>query len=124
MPVSIDDFESGNVPQETTVPEQVVGFLADNRDKAFTRSEIATAINEDTNTVGTALSRLKDRDLVRHKGRYWALTADRERVAAAYDLHAATERLDESDGGIDPDEWQAAAPDTSHPSERSADEDN
>lgn len=122
MPVSIDDFESGNLPQGPSVPEQVVTFLYGQRDKAFTRSEIAAAIDEDPNTVGTALSRLKERDLVRHKGEYWAITEDRDRVAAAYDLHATTARLDESDGGIDPEEWQAAAPDRPHPSDRHADE--
>ncbi|SDR26005.1 hypothetical protein [Natronobacterium texcoconense] len=124
MPVSIDDFESGELPQGPSVPEQVVTFLYGQRDKAFTRSEIATAIDEDPNTVGTALSRLKERNLVRHKGEYWAITDDTERVAAAYDLHTATQRLDESDGGIDPDEWQEAAPDTFHPSERASDEGN
>lgn len=123
MPVSIDDFESGNLPNRASVPERVVRYLSDRRDKAFTRSEIATAIDEDPNTVGTALSRLKDRDLVRHKGEYWAIVADRDRVAAAYDLHTATDRLNEADGGIDPDEWQAAAPETPHPSERSDGED-
>lgn len=118
MPVSIDEFESGDLPAAPSVPEQVVTYLFSHRDQAFTRSEIAAALDEDPNTVGTALSRLKDRDLVRHKGEYWAITDDYERVAAAYDLHAVTDRLDESDDGIDPEEWQAAAPDTRHPSER------
>ncbi len=93
-------------------------YLYTNRDKAFTRSEIATGINEDPNTVGTALSRLKQRDLVRHNGVYWAIIADLDRVRDAYELHAITERLDEEDEGIDPDEWDAVAPDEPHPSER------
>ncbi|CQH54510.1 HTH domain protein [Halobacterium hubeiense] len=118
MPVSIEDFESDDLPRGPSVPEQVVSFLLANDDQAFTRSEIATALGEDANTVGTALSRLKDRELVRHKGAYWAITADRDRVAAAYDLHAAGERLDDEDGGIDADDWNAAAPDERHPSER------
>lgn len=117
MPVSIDEFESGDLPQGPSVPEQVVTFLYSHREQAFTRSEIATAIDADPNTVGTALSRLKDRSLVRHRGEYWAITDDEDRVAAAYDLHVATERLDD-DGGIDADEWDDAAPDTPHPSER------
>jgi len=121
MPVSIDEFESGDLPGEPSVPEQVVAYLYRHRDKAFTRSEIAGAIDEAPNTVGTALSRLKDRDLVRHRGAYWAVAADERRVAAAYDLHAAGERLDERDGGIDPAEWDEAAPDGPHPSERDED---
>ena len=118
MPVSIDEFESGDLPGGPSVPEQVVTYLYRHRDRAFTRSEIAAAVDGDPNTVGTALSRLKDRNLVRHRGEYWAITDDEERVAAAYDLHAASTRLDDRDGGIEPDEWDEAAPDRLHPSER------
>lgn len=117
MPVRIEDFETGELPNGPSVPEQVLAYLYTNREKAFTRSEIATGIDEDPNTVGTALSRLKQRDLVRHKGEYWAITTDRDRVNAAYELHSITERLDEDDGGIDPDEWDTVAPDEPHPSE-------
>lgn len=122
MPVSIDDFESGNLPRGPSAPEQVVAYLYTHREQAFTRSEIATAIEEDPNTVGTALSRLKDRGLVRHRDEYWAITDDDGRLAAAYDLHVASHRLDD-DGGIDADEWDAVAPNRPHPSDRDADED-
>lgn len=120
MPVSIDAFESGDLPGEPSVPEQVLTYLYANRDKAFTRSELAAAVGADANTVGTALSRLKARELVRHKGEYWALTDDVERVRAAYDLHSTMARLEAADGGIDPEEWDAAAPDTPHPSDTDA----
>lgn len=118
MPVRIEEFETGDLPDGPSVPEQVLTYLYANRDKAFTRSEIATGIDEDPNTVGTALSRLKQRDLVRHKGEYWAITEDLDRVRDAYELHSITERLDEGDGGIHPNEWDAVAPDEPHPSER------
>lgn len=118
MPVRIEDFETGDVPQGPSVPEQVVAYLYTHQDRAFTRAEIATRIDETPNAVGTALSRLKQRNLVRHRGEYWAITDDRERVADAYDLHSIMERLDEADGGIDADNWDAAAPDEPHPSER------
>lgn len=118
MPVRIEEFENGALPDGPSVPEQVLTYLYANRDKAFTRSEIATGVDEPPNTVGTALSRLKSRDLVRHKGEYWAITTDLERVHDAYTLHTATERLDEEDGGIDPEEWDDAGPDEPHPSER------
>ncbi|KTG27724.1 winged helix-turn-helix domain-containing protein [Haloferax profundi] len=123
MPVSIDDFESGDLPQGPSVPEQVVVYLHTHRDQAFTRSEIASAIGESPNTVGTALSRLKQRQLVRHKGEYWAITGDEERIVAAYDLHTVSNRLDNEDGGIDVDEWDTTAPETPHPSERDTSED-
>ena len=121
MPLSIDDFESGDLPEGPSVPEQVITHLYTHRDQAFTRSEIASAIDEDPNTVGTALSRLKSRDLVRHKGEYWAITDDLDRVSAAYELHQTLERLDAEDGGIDVDAWKDAAPKSPHPSERDGD---
>lgn len=117
MPVRIDEFEAGELPSGPSVPEQVLLFLLTNRDKAFTRSEIAAGINADSNTVGTALSRLKDRGLVRHRDEYWAITDDLERVEQAYDLHTAMQRLDDEDGGIDAEAWDDAAPDEPHPSE-------
>ena len=118
MPVRIEKFETGDLPDRPSVPEQVLIYLYTNRDKAFTRSEIATGIEEDPNTVGTALSRLKHRNLVRHKGKYWAITKDLDRLWDAYDLHTTTEQLDDEDGGIEPDEWDAVAPDKPHPSEQ------
>jgi len=118
MPVRIEEFETGVLPSGPSVPEKVLSYLYANRDKAFTRSEIATGIDENPNAVGTALSRLKQRDLVRHKGEYWAITNDLDRVAHAYDLHSMTEQLDDDDGGIEPAEWEAVAPDEPHPSER------
>ena len=118
MPIHIEEFETGELPNGPSVPEQVLTYLYTNRDQAFTRSEVATGVDEDPNTVGTALSRLKQRDLVRHKGEYWAITEDLDRVRDAYELHAITERLTEGDEGIDPDEWDAVAPNEPHPSER------
>ncbi|MEM4780755.1 MAG: MarR family transcriptional regulator [Halalkalicoccus sp.] len=118
MPISIDDFSAGRLPDGPSVPEQVVSFLAANDDKAFTRSEIAAGIDADPNAVGTALSRLKERELVRHRGNYWAITEDRERLQSAYQLHRAGTVLDEQDGGIDPEEWDEHAPDEPHPSEQ------
>jgi len=118
MPVSIEEFESGELPEGPSVPEQVITYLYTHCDAAFTRSEIAAAIDEDPNTVGTALTRLKERELVRHRGQYWAIVEDEQRVAAAYDLHDVSGRLDEADGGIESEDWDAAAPDQPHPSER------
>ena len=118
MPISIDEFESDEVSSQS-VPERIVRFLASNRDQAFARTEIAETLDVDPNVVSTALSRLESRSLVRHRGEYWALTDDLERVRAAYDLHSVAERLDAEDGGIDSDAWDETAPDEPHPSERS-----
>jgi predicted transcriptional regulator len=124
MPISINEFRSGELPSGPTIPEQVVTYLSANSDQAFTRAEIATALNVDANAVSTALSRLESRDLVSHKGKYWAITEDEERIRAAYDIHAASVALDLNDGGIDVDAWDDVAPDEPHPSERATDADS
>lgn len=119
MPISIDEFEGDRTPNpDLSTAERIVAFLAENDDRAFTRGEIASALDADPNTVGTNLSRLKKRELVRHRGRYWAVTDDRERLSDAYNVHALTEHLNELDGGIDAEAWAETAPDVVHPSER------
>lgn len=119
MPISIDEFESSEVASEPSVSERVVSFLAANRDHAFTRSEIAAALDTDPNAVSTALSRLESRELVRHRGDHWAIAEDLDRVRAAYDPHRVTTALNEMDGGIDAEAWDEAAPEGPHPSEES-----
>ena len=92
MPISIDEFENGQVPSgDESVPLRVARYLHAHADQAFTRAEIAAAIEADPNTVGTALSRMKDMDLVRHRGTYWTITEDTDRLLAAYDLHRGHE---------------------------------
>jgi predicted nucleotidyltransferase len=81
VPVDIDRFERGEGLRTPTTSERVVRFLAANDDHAYTRREIADAIDADPETVGTNLSRLKDRGLVRHREPYWAFTTDRDHAA-------------------------------------------
>lgn len=97
MPITIDEFESGEVGDDESVPRRVAAFLHEHRDHAFTRRGIAEAIDADPNVVGSALSRFKQADLVRHRGRYWAITDDIERLRSAYDLHRVTEALHEQE---------------------------
>ena len=65
--------------------ERIIRFLAANSDKAFTRSEIAAAIDGDTNTVGTNLSRLKERSLAL-RGMH-PLTGPDERVMVRWQVN-------------------------------------
>jgi len=119
MPIGIDEFEGDHAaPTELSTAERIVAFLARNDEKAFTRGEIASALDADPNTVGTNLSRLKKRELVRHRGHYWAITDERERLTDAYRVHELTERLNELDGGIDAEAWAETAPNVDHPSDR------
>jgi Mn-dependent DtxR family transcriptional regulator len=112
MPITIDKFENNTELTTPSIAEQVITHLAGYSNKAFTRSEIAAAINADPNAVGSALSRLKDRGLVRHRDTYWAITDDTDRLRSAYDLHTLFDQMaaDETEN-FDADAWlQNATP--------------
>lgn len=96
-----------------TTGEKILRFLKANDDKAFTRSEIATAIDVNPNTVGTNLSRLKNRELVRHRGNYWAITEDEARLASVFKTHFEDEWLDEELGEERKTDWLENAADPS-----------
>lgn len=109
MPVSIDAFENDAI-HEPTASEQVIAYLVRNDDKAFTRGEIAADVEADADAVGSALTRLKDRGLVRHRQHYWTVTDDRDRLRAAVDLHRLLESLAaEEDESFDREAWLADA---------------
>lgn len=85
MPVDMAEFREA--PDEAlrygegTQPRRILTFLARNDDSAFTQSEIADGTQITPSSVGVVLSRLEDRGLVRHRGRYWAIGED-DRLAA------------------------------------------
>lgn len=85
MPIGIDRFEGEPVEaldlEAGTNPYRILEFLAEHRDLAFTQKEIHQATGIKRGSVGTTLSRLEDRGLVRHRGRYWAIAED-DRIAS------------------------------------------
>lgn len=113
MAIDIEDFENGAIEDGMTTREKILRFLKSNDHKAFTRSEIADAIDVNPNTVGTNLSRLKDRELVRHRGNYWAIIDDDARLAHVFKTYFEDEWLDEELGTEQKTEWveNAADPD-------------
>lgn len=114
MPIDIETFTEATNEDltEATNAEKVVRFLYRNDDKAFTPSEIAEGASVKKSSIGTVLRRLEDRDLVRHKGDYWAL-GDEKRVWDAFRFHRTMEGLDDRFGAEDLDEWREhAAEDT------------
>ncbi|MFB6282865.1 MAG: MarR family transcriptional regulator [Halobacteria archaeon] len=117
MSIDRDTFEntSENELKELSVPDQVLGFLAANRDRAFKAREIASQIGVDEGTVSTALSRLKDRDVVEHKAKYWAVTDDAERLEGYSGYERATALFNEQLGEEDKDDWREHAPEEPHP---------
>lgn len=85
MPIPADSLDEEPVDvldiQEGTQPYRILRFLAEHDDLAFTQSEIHDATDIKRGSVGAALSRLEDRGLVRHRGRYWAIAED-DRIAS------------------------------------------
>lgn len=78
MPIDLDRFEDAVALRDPPTSERILRFLLEHGDKAYTRREIADAVDASPETVGTNLTRLKERGLVRHREPYWALTDDRE----------------------------------------------
>lgn len=93
MPINVDRFE--NEPEdvldirEGTQPHTILTFLTDNNEQAFTQTEIHEATEIPRGSVGVVLSRLEERELVRHRGRYWAVAKD-ERLASYAAQQAAS----------------------------------
>ena len=85
VPISIDRFDEEPADaldlQEGTQPYRILQFLAENSEQAFTQTEIHEATDIKRGSVGAVLSRLEDRGLVRHRGRYWAVAED-DRLAS------------------------------------------
>lgn len=119
MSIDRDTFENASEEELAglSVPEQVLGFLAANADRAFKAREIASQTGIDEGAVSTALSRLKGRNLVEHKATYWAITEDEDRLASYGDYERATRLFNEQLGAESPDEWREHAPNEGHPSD-------
>ena len=84
MPISIDRFDDEPDAtldvQEGSQPYRILQFLAEHDDQAFTQTELHEATGIKRGSVGAVLSRLEDRGLVQHRGRYWAI-GDDDRLA-------------------------------------------
>lgn len=93
MPVNADRLDDG--PEEAfefgegTQPYRILHFLAEHADKAFTQTEIHEGTGINRSSVGVVLSRLAERGLVKHKGKYWTI-GDDDRLAAYAGQRAAS----------------------------------
>lgn len=77
MPISMDDFEETDrdaLDIRGGNKRKILAYLLENDDNAFTAAEIADATDVSENSVSPVLSRLRAEGLVRHRGRYWAIT--------------------------------------------------
>lgn len=104
MPISIDQFDddpAGALDLEPgTHPYRILQFLAEHDDQAFTQTELHERLGIKRGSVGATLSRLDDRGLVRHRGRYWAVAEDDRLAAYAAQTQASsTSTTDDYYGG-------------------------
>jgi predicted ArsR family transcriptional regulator len=116
MSIDMETFESTSEEalHELSNPERVLRFLITNDDRAFKAAEIAEQTDVNNNSISTVLGRLEKRDLVRHKGEYWAIGSE-DRLRSFGQYQRATDRLNERYGREDKAQWQKAAPDKPHP---------
>jgi len=87
--IDIEEFEDADADEfeERNDTERIVLFLDENDDRAWKAATIAERLGLETDAVSAILSRLKEREVVRHKRPYWAITDDTERLQSAYRLH-------------------------------------
>ncbi|KDE57494.1 hypothetical protein EL22_11635 [Halostagnicola sp. A56] len=111
MSIDIEDFEEHTSAEleEPSNAERVLRYLYENRDKAWKASTVAERASVNENSISAVLNRLKEQDLVRHKGSYWAITDDTERLRRANQFHRTVQRFDELYGEEDREEWVEAS---------------
>ncbi|QSG02862.1 Transcriptional regulator, contains HTH domain [Natranaeroarchaeum sulfidigenes] len=120
MSIDRDTFEntSENELADLSVPDQVLGFLVANQDRAFKAREIASHLSVDEGAVSTALSRLKDRSLIEHKATYWAVTDDAERLDRYSGYERTTALFNDQLGAEEKESWREHAPQKPHRASR------
>ncbi|SIR96249.1 MarR family protein [Haladaptatus litoreus] len=84
MPVDFESYHPTELPNENTNGRYILEFLADDPELGYRAGELAKELDIPRGSVGTTLSRLETRGLVRHKGEYWAINPE------AYDAHTAS----------------------------------
>jgi len=100
MPIEREEFETA--PDERlsvgtgTNADEVLSFLSENPGKAYTIDEIHEATGVKKGSLGAVLSRLRERGLVKHKGKYWTVEDD-DRLAGAAAAELAESAVLEED---------------------------
>jgi len=71
MPVRVRDLVNKKIPIKRSVASQILDFLKQNKDKAFTSKEIQNKFELNPSQINTRLSVLKSRELVTNLYGYW-----------------------------------------------------
>jgi len=112
MPVDFESYHPTDLPDEGTNGRRILEHLAQSPDLGFTPSELADELGIPRGSVGTTLSRLEDRGLVRHKGEYWAINIEAydAQTASEIGLRAVADQFEGDYYDENPD-WDATLPD-------------
>lgn len=113
MPISADRFESiedEDGPSPGTNAYEILSFLREHAQKAFTQSEIVDATDVTAGSVGPTLVRLRARGRVDHRGKYWRIS-DHEGSVDSATRHSAAAAARHEDDAFQYDEWRAHAVD-------------
>lgn len=114
MPISTDRFdeidEDADGPTPGTNAHEILSFLEDRADQAFTQSEIAGETGVNRGSVGPTLVRLREDGRVDHRGTYWRISDHELSVDAATD-HAGAVAASREEYSFEYDEWQEHAVD-------------
>lgn len=113
MPIGADRFEEIDGDADSaprTNAYEIVTFLAENADQAFTQSEIAAATDVARGSIGPTLVRLREDGRVDHAGTYWRISDHELSVRSATELGAGSVASRESIP-FEYDEWEDHAVD-------------
>jgi len=89
---------------------EILSFLEEHADQAFTQTEIAEATGVKRGSVGPTLVRLRENGRVEHRGTYWRIS-DHVRSVDAATNHTADTAASYEDAPLAYDEWQEHAVD-------------
>jgi DNA-binding transcriptional ArsR family regulator len=113
MPIQFDEYtesdEFGNWLRPDSNSYRILSFLAAHPEQGFTPTEIHENVDIPMGSVGPTLQRLKERELVRHKGSYWAIARD-ARLAGLASTLSTLRSMNDIDDREDVD-WEAEAAD-------------
>jgi len=108
MPVDFESYQPSDLPDEGTNGREILEFLAATPDMGYRPKEIAEELGIPRGSIGTTLSRLQERGLVRHKGEYWAINPEGydARTASLVGLSTVAEQFEGDYYDENPD-WDA-----------------
>lgn len=114
MPINADRFEEidngDEAPNLGTNAHEILLFLEERADQAFTQTEIAEATGINRGSVGPTLVRLREDGRVDHRGTYWRIS-DHVRSLDTAIGHAGDVAASYEETSFEYDEWREHAVD-------------